>query len=322
MQEWLDVIDKYYLHDFIKDGGSAFKMLLTQNEDDASSALCGLRALAEQCRYKYVQVSAARIRVDRIDQIFFEVANQVDWDALMAQDAANFLRSHNYAVPEGVPLSDTTAIAAANGVTQEDLHGELARDTTKEIVGDRRMCKDFRTALAHLRNAQLFPRRVSPSDADTLKCWLRGEKISMVALRYLRIYSKIGRHNAREMLSALALWLATSLGQGLVIGLDLSALLDVSPKGASDKAPSLRYSRNALLDAYEALRQFIDETDEITHCLICASVPSGIITDEKRSIVNQYYALHNRLVNEAHDRDRENPLAAMVHLYDARPQEV
>jgi hypothetical protein len=321
MPDWLDVLDKFYLSDFIKNGGAAFKMLLTRDEAGVSSTLCDLRRRAEDYGYFYVQVSSAQTRVDRIDQIFFAVARQLDWDMLMTRDAAQFLHSHDYAVPEGTSLSDTTAIAAANGIEQEELLSDLRRATRQEIVGDRRMCKEFRTALAYLRNAQLFPRNVSPSDAETLEGWLRGEKISMSALRDLRIYSKIGRHNARDMLSALAHWLAKSLGQGLIIGLDLSALMNVSPRTADEEPQSLRYSRSALLDTYEVLRQFIDETDDITHCLICASAPSGIITDEKRSMVKQYYALHNRLVNEAHDRDRENPLAAMVHLDNARLQE-
>ncbi len=322
MPEWLDIVDRFYLSGFIKDGGSAFKMLLTPNEDDASFALSGLRALAEQRGHMFAYVSAAQTRVDRIDQIFFAIAKQIDWEELMARDATNFLHSHDYAVPEGTSLSDATAIAAANGVTQEELVTELRRATRQEIVSDRQMCKEFRTALGWLRNAQFFPRNVSPSDAETIEGWLHGDKVSMGALKTLKIYSKIGRHNARDMLSALAHWLAKSLGQGLVIGLDLSGLLNVSPRDVDEEPPSLRYSRNALLDAYEVLRQFIDETDEITHCLICGSAPSGIITDEKRSITKQYYALNNRLANEAHDRDRENPLAAMVHIDGARLQGV
>jgi hypothetical protein len=115
------------------------------------------------------------------------------------------------------------------------------------------------------------------------------------------------------MLRALAHWLAKSVGKGLVIGIDLSALLAVKPRGMDDDLNSLHYSRSSLLDAYEVLRQFIDETDEITHCLICAAAPAAIETDEKRSIFG-YYALQSRLFSEVHDVSRQNLLAAMVRV--------
>ncbi|MBI2844779.1 MAG: DUF2791 family P-loop domain-containing protein [Armatimonadetes bacterium] len=312
-QNWLEVVDRFYLSDFIMSGGSAFKLLLTRTQGQSADTLGALQRLAEQSGYFYVQVSAAQTRIDRIDQVFFAIARQIDWDRLTALEAEDFLRQHGYHKPDGTSLSDTEAIAEANGCTVSEFQGELRRATKREIVEDRAMCKEFRTALAHLRNAQFFPRDVSPSDAETLGGWLRGDKVSMAALRDLRIYSKIGRHNARDMLRALAHWLAKSLGKGLVIGIDLSALLVVTPRGAEHDPATLRYSRAALLDAYEVLRQFIDETDEIEHCLVCTVAPFELETDEKRSIF-QYYALQSRLLNEVHDLDRQNLLASMVRL--------
>jgi len=220
--DWLETIDKYYLSDFVKSGGSAFKLLLARDASGVPAALAKVRSLAESKRYIYVQVSADDTRVDRIDQLFFAIARQIDWDSLVAKDAEDFLRGRDYVIPEGKPVSDTEAIAQANGLDQEDLLKEIRRATRHEIVQDRRMCKEFRTAIAQLRSAQFFPRSVTPSDTETLSDWMRGEKVSAASLRDLRIYSKIGRHNAREMLIALAYWLATSLGMGLVIGLDLS----------------------------------------------------------------------------------------------------
>ena len=91
----------------------------------------------------------------------------------------------------------------------------------------------------------------------------------------------------------------------------MRALIQTPAK--TDAIESLRYSRNALLDTYEVLRQFVDETDEITHCFICAIAPSEIVTDEKKSIY-KYYALQSRLLSEVHDADKQNMLGTMVHL--------
>ncbi|MDO8587077.1 MAG: DUF2791 family P-loop domain-containing protein [Armatimonadota bacterium] len=317
--DWLEAVDKYYLSDFVNSGGSAFKLLLARDISGVSTVLEKVRSLAEGRGYIYVQVSAADTRIDRIDQLFFAVARQIDWDSLVARDAADFLRRRDYEIPEGVATSDTAAIAQANDCDEEDLLKEIRRATRQEIVQDRRMCKEFRTAVAQLRGAQFFPRSVTPSDTETLSGWMRGAKVSAAALRDLRIYSKIGRHNAREMLIALAHWLATSLGMGLVIGLDLSALLLTRPSATDEISASLHYSRSALLDAYEVIRQFIDETDDITHCLICAVAPPEIETDEKRSVF-KYYALQSRLLSEVHDLDRQDLLAAMVRFGDTNAE--
>ena len=319
MSDWLEAADTYYLSDFVNSGGSAFKLLLARDASGVSTVLEKVRSLAEGKGYIYVQVSAADTRIDKIDQIFFAVAGQIDWDSLVARDAADFLRGQGYTIPDGVAASHTAAIARANDVEEEDLHREIRRVTRQEIIQDRRMCKEFRTAIAQLRLSQFFPRSLTPTDAEVLGGWMRGEKISVAALRDLSIYSKIGRHNAREMLIALAYWLATSLGMGLVMGLDLSALLLTRPSAPDEIPASLHYSRSALLDAYEVIRQFIDETDDIAHCLICAVAPPEIETDEKRSVF-KYYALQSRLLSEVHDLDRQDLLAAMVRFGDTNAE--
>ena len=320
VESWLGVLDKYYLSDFISSGGAAFKLLLTRTDEETAFSLRGIRELTARLGYLYAEVSAAETRVDKIDQIFFAIARQMDWDALMAEDGMEFLRSRDYRLPEGAILSDTEAIAHFNGCTQEDLSADLRRATTQEIFQDRDMCKEFRTAIAQVRVAQFFPGNITPSDAETICGWLRGDKVGLSALRGLRIYSKIGRHNARHMLRALAHWLAKSSGTGLVVGLDLSALLPIRPRGAGAELTTLYYSRSAFLDVCEVLREFIDDTDEITHCLICAVAPSEMETGEQRSI-ERYAALKNRLINEVHDRERPNLLAAMVRTGEWAPRE-
>jgi hypothetical protein len=316
--EWLGSLDKYYLSDFINSGGAAFKLLLA-GEERSAAILDRLQSLAESKGYLYVRVSAAETRIDKIDQIFFAVARSIDWERLVDRDALQFLREHDYEVPEGVSPSDTAAIAEANGSDLEDLLKDIRRATRQEIVQDRRMCKEFRTAVARLRGARFFPRSVTPTDTETISGWMRGERVSTASLKDLGIYSKIGRHNAREMLIALSHWLAKSLSMGLVIGIDLRALLAPRSSDASGQPLALHYSRSALLDAYEVIRQFIDQTDDVTHCLICAVAPEEIETDEKRSIF-KYYALQSRLLSEVHDVDRQDLLASMVRIGDARDE--
>ena len=73
------------------------------------------------------------------------------------------------------------------------------------------------------------------------------------------------------------------------------------------------YSKAAVLDAYEVLRQFIDATDELRGVLVVASVPPDLMTDEARGLPS-YAALHLRIADEVRDRRRANPFAALIRL--------
>jgi hypothetical protein len=81
----------------------------------------------------------------------------------------------------------------------------------------------------------------------------------------------------------------------------------------------MHYTRRGALDTYELLRQFIDDTDEVEHMLVVVITGPGLLDEPKRSI-DEYLALKLRIENEVRDRERANPLNAMVRL-DAVAQE-
>lgn len=114
------------------------------------------------------------------------------------------------------------------------------------------------------------------------------------------------------MLVSLASWLAKVDGRGLVLDLDLDRLSVVRRAPAAERE-GIYYSRAAILDAYEVLRQLIDATDDLHHCLVVATVPPSLVTDDGRGLP-AYSALHLRVADEVHDRRRANPFAALVRL--------
>jgi len=286
---WIGVLQKYYLSGYISDGGSAFKMALTGDEESPAEVLNRLRNIAgfEQCLY--VQVSAAKTRIDRIEQIFHEIARQIDWAAFSNREAQRLLSEAGYSTVPNAQDIDVNAIALLNGSSVEDLSGNIRRTIKNKIQSDHSVCKDFRTAIAKLCGARFFPKTLTPSDTDTIIGWLCGQNVSLKALRELGIYSRIGRQNARDMLKALSLWLGSEFNIPLIIGLDLSQLVVEKRKGLPTDEDVV-YSRNNCLDAFEVLRQFIDDTDDTSYCLICGIGTSELETSAKRSIFG-YYAL-------------------------------
>jgi hypothetical protein len=73
------------------------------------------------------------------------------------------------------------------------------------------------------------------------------------------------------------------------------------------------YSKAAVLDAYEVVRQLVDATDVLRNAFIAVTLPPEMVTDEARGLP-AYSALQLRVVDEVRDRRRANPFAALVRL--------
>jgi BREX system ATP-binding protein BrxC/D len=131
-------------------------------------------------------------------------------------------------------------------------------------------------------------------------------------LRPALIYTRIGRHNARAMIASTAVLLLNAGYNGLVVHLDYGRLAEARRPPVEARS-GFYYSKAAVLDAYEVLRQFIDATDELRGVFAMAIVPPELMTDEARGLP-AYAALQLRVADEVRDRRRANPYAALVRL--------
>jgi hypothetical protein len=167
-------------------------------------------------------------------------------------------------------------------------------------------------AMLRLAQVQLGAGDVDTAEHEAVLGWLRGELRSISALRSALIYTRIGRHNARALLiSTAALLLAAGHG-GLALHFDYGRLA-VARRPPVEARTGFYYSKAAVLDAYEVLRQFIDATDELRGVLIVAVMPPELMTDESRGLP-AYSALQLRVADEVRDRRRANPFAALIRL--------
>ena len=307
LTEWLDLISREYVSDFVPGGGAAVKIAVTAPERGADILNQVAQTAAAQ-NLVVARVDASQTRVHMIDQIFFAVARQIDWDALAVHWLRSRFAAQGYALPEnGLPSLDDCA--ASRGLRAADVLAETQRWIANDLLKDARFNKEFRIAMAMLCSGQINPQNVAPSDASTIKAWMRGEKYNLTALKRVQIFGKIARHNARLLLSSLALWLRETGHGGLALLLDLNA---VTANVLPGEAP-VRYSRGTALDVYEVLRQFIDDTDETSHFLLVAVAAPALLNDAKRGVDN-YTALKMRIVEDVHDRRRANPLNALVQI--------
>jgi hypothetical protein len=308
LADWTGLLRREYLAEFVASGGAAVKLAVVPT-DRIPGVLAAVAREAEEQQYMVAQIDAAQTRVHMIDRLFYAVARQVDWDAGTDRYLRSLLHRHGIQVDDERPLQEMDAIAEANGRMRSDLYGEIGRLITSGVLENFAYSREFRTAIAMLCLGRVNPQNVSPTDAEIIKQWLVGEKCSLSALKRMQIYQRIGRHNARLLLSSLALWLSEVGYAGLALLLDLDAVVTDYPPGQNP----VRYTRNAVLDAYEVLRQFIDDTDEMTHLLVVGVAGPGLLDDPRRGVDN-YTALKLRIADEVRDRSRPNPLNAMVRL--------
>src|SRR5260370_22986728 len=79
--EWLDLIEREYLCDFIAGGGAAVKFAVG---DQTSLATAGhrLAELAQQHGFVHVALDAAATRLHLVQDVFFAVSRTLDWNVL------------------------------------------------------------------------------------------------------------------------------------------------------------------------------------------------------------------------------------------------
>jgi len=311
-QVWIDVIRKEYLQDFIKRGGAAVKFVISDKEVGNELFNMKLRKMAEEENYFYALVDAVSTKIHMIDKIFHEVACQVEWDTLSYHFIAQIFKENGYNLPERREDMNMHQIALLNNREEKRLRREFNTWLEQKIYRDFEMSQEFRLAMIRLCLDQLDTTGPSSFLVNAVKEWLRGELRLISTLKEALIFQKIARHNARHMLFSLAHWLKINGINGLILGLDISRY--VVSKRSKDPDDGFFYSIPAVLDAYEVLRQFIDETDEIENCLIVVFSTRDFLGDDKRGL-NRYEALRFRLgVDEVRDRHRQNPLASLIRL--------
>jgi hypothetical protein len=114
------------------------------------------------------------------------------------------------------------------------------------------------------------------------------------------------------MLTSVGRLLQRAGHRGLVLYLDLTRLAEARRPPVPERT-GIYYSKAAVLDAYELLRQLIDATDDLVGMLVLAVVPPELVSDERRGLPS-YAALHLRVADEVRDRRRTNPFASLVRL--------
>lgn len=251
-----------------------------------------------------------------IDRLFHDISKQVAWDDLAYAFLCSTLLESQYRLPDDRKDFNLARLAVLNELDLGEMRRVINRRLRDRLFRDYAMTQEFRIAMLRLCQAQLDPAEIGAGMTESVKEWLRGELRLISALKSALIFQKIGRHNGRHMLFSLSHWLRVTGKAGLVVAMDICRFLEARRPKETDG--SLYYSKPALVDGYEVLRQFIDGTDELGFCLIVVVAPANFLTDEQRGL-EAYPALKFRIWDDVHDRQRANPFSSLIRLSVQEP---
>jgi hypothetical protein len=315
VEEWLDLIDREYLSQFISSGGSAVKFVEGEGPQLAELQ-ARLAALAERHGLAMCHIDASQAKLHMIQDVFFAISRNLDWQAMAQGFLENLVTQNGYRWPRpggGAPIE---AIAAYNNIDKWLFRRDLNAWLTDGIMRDRWMTEDFRIAMAQLCLTRLAPDDSEVDASAPVLQWLRGELRAIVALRQTYITGKITRHNGRSMLRSLCRWLRLCRRNGICLTLDIRHAL----RTGTAPAEGARYSAAAVMDTFEVLRQLIDDAEAFQGLLAVVLAGQSLTGDDPKRSLNAYDALKLRVWDDVRATGRDNPLAALVRLNPAPPR--
>ncbi len=310
VDDYATFLAQEYLSAYLPAGGAAVKVAVVGDGSAADRLESALAAGTAAHGGLFVSVPADLVRVHMVDQIFFAISRAIAWEDLAAECVRSAYDRASFPAPDGANLA-VVRVARHHDVDVPELYRSVRRLLERNLLGSPLIATEMGRAVLRLSQAHLGAGDVDAGEREAVLAWLRGELRTITALRPALIYSRIGRHNARSMLTSAAALLAARR-RPLVVYLDLARLTEARRPPAPART-GLYYSKAAVLDAYEVLRQFIDATDELRGVLVLAVVPPELMTDEARGLP-AYSALRLRVADEVRDRRRVNPFAALVRL--------
>ncbi len=299
-----------YLASYLPAGGGSVKLVVAGDAAVADRFERSLREAADQQHCVMVCLSAETTKAHLVDQVFFAVARQIDWDQVAGAVVASAY--DDIAVPAAPGRLSVAEVAQEHDLDPRELYRSVRRQLEHILLTDTTLPRELRRALLRLAQAHLGSGDVHQAEAGVVLSWLTGEPVGLRQLREAMIYARIGRHNARTMLTSVGRLLRRAGHRGLVVHIDLTRLAEARRPPLPERT-GIYYSKAAVLDAYELLRQLIDGTDDLVGMLVVAVVPPDLVSDEKRGLPS-YAALQLRVADEVRDRRRANPFASLLRL--------
>jgi hypothetical protein len=315
VDEYLKHLHSEYLSSYVVSGGSSVKFVATDTDAVTAHLSKRLAAVAIDDGYLHARLDAGQSRTQLIDEMFFAISRQVDWLALgvryLQWAYASLDLPPDGATPAALSVQ-VRHVARANDLDAGELYRTIRRFLERRLLGERGLLHQFRIAMLRLCQTLLGWTEADHDEQEIVLRWLRGHSVPTVQLRTVDLYSRIARHQARYVFASFTRWVHMAGLPGVVVELDLTRL-GVGRRPPISTRRGFYYTKSAVLDTFEILRQFVDTVDDLQSSLLVVTMPVRMVTDTTRGLP-AYHALYLRVAEEVYDHDRANPFGSLVRV--------
>lgn len=306
--DWAEVVTAD-MPEFVGGGGALVRFVVGETPGATARAKKSLKALSAAAKLHFFDVDGSTTRLHFANDLLGAIAGQIDFHEVMTSFLLQAVVEEGYEVPDDAGDFALRDIAALNGVEPKSVHKIINARIRSAILHDRRLVRDVRYALWAIAREVLRGTSLEVA-SDVPRRWLQGQVSSIRELRDFGIVQKVNRYNARSILRSILTWFPNSKWNGSIVYVDAARL--AAPKNLRDG--TIYYTRAALSDTYEVMREFIDDTDDMSHVLLVYAMPPEFLSIEPRGRgMGAYQALQFR-VNGFPEATRPNPLSNLVVL--------
>lgn len=283
-----------YLLDYIASGGSKIKFLTGRTGSGKTHFLQMLSSAAEDEGFVTVNFSARDVWLHDFKEIYAEIFNRCDLMRCLGVCAQKIIKELGYEhtdVPEGKTFADyLSGLGEFDALTRKEIRNQLHNLFLKDPLID----NNFAVACSLLTGGILGHPALEEPNKDMLLTWLAGGRdIKLAAIRKLGLSpTKITKYNARHMLRSLAEVHSLASFPGILVMIDNADIL-----ASSGSLDTIRYTKLKREDAYESIRELIDEIDTLKNIMFIYAFDRKLIDDELSGL-KSYQALWMRIQNE------------------------
>ncbi len=281
---------EHYAQRFIPQGGSKVKWIIGSPGSGKTHALRMLEMAASEDGLLTLALDAGATPLRGIQEFGQAVVAQLDTTQILRGLRDSVVRRLGYdtaSIPPSTTFLDW--LVAERGRIRVTGMADI-REHVDQLLAPVDVDLSLKVA-ASFKVGELLG--VPSPDAETLDAWLRGEPLRKPLMKRLGLTQALNRQNARAILQGWAVLARTAGRGGLLITVDRLEQL-VAPKG---DGTTVYYTAGRREEAYEMLREFIDDGDVLPGLWLVLAARPALYQDEKRGI-SSYPALKDRVSTE------------------------
>lgn len=302
---------KWYFEDYIASGGSCVKFVTGRRGSGKSHLAALAQADASESGFYAVRLSADDILMSDFSSVYRAVYQACSLTDFVKKASNRILSSLGY---DWNGENGKSFLEYMSDSDQLDpmVRREIRTAIKGAFAGNPYIDVNFSSICSLLAGNYLGILELDETALDTVFKWLNGDKdISVSSMRSLGLSSyKITKTNARYMLRSLSELVRLAGFRGIFISID-----DLDVLANSSALDKNHYTKQRRDDAYESIRQLIDDIDTFRYTFILLSFDRILIDDERRGI-KSYQALWLRMENEIVSK-RLNYFSSMFNLDSA-----